>query len=164
MYLHFCCSLGIFKKIKIYGPRGEMMVDAKLDTGAYYVSIDEDLAIELGYGEALAVFKEYFPYYHGSQIFPDQTIEYQFEAIKRIREEHMEEIIEKSGGLIKNVKPIYSSNGISIRPVIETRIILDQTSIATKATIVKRKHLRYPVIIGRKSLRSFIIDVGKKKE
>jgi hypothetical protein len=29
---------------------------------------------------------------------------------------------------------------------------------------VRRKHLRYPVIIGRKSLRSFIIDVGKKKE
>lgn len=156
--------VGIFKKIKIYGPRGEMIVDAKLDTGAYYVSIDEDLAIELGYGEALSIFKEYFPYYHASQIFPDQSIEYQFEAIKRIREEHMQEIIDRSGGLIKNVKPVYSSNGISIRPVIETRIILDRTSIKTKATIVKRKHLRYPIIIGRKSLRSFIIDVGLKKE
>jgi hypothetical protein len=50
---------------------------------------------------------EYFPYYHASQIFPDQSIEYQFEAIKRIREEHMQEIIDRSGGLIKNVKPVY---------------------------------------------------------
>ncbi len=156
--------VGIFKKIKIYGPRGNMAVDAKLDTGAYYVSIDEDLAIELGYGEALNIFKEYFPSYHAAQIFPDRPIEYQFEAIKKIRDEHLDEIVARSNGLLKKIKLVYSSNGLSIRPVIETKIVLDQVSIATKATIVRRKHLRYPVIIGRKSLRSFIIDVGLKKE
>ena len=156
--------VGIFKKISIYGPRGRMQVDAKLDTGAYYVSIDEDLAIELGYGEALTVFKKYFPYYHASQIFPNESIEYQFEAIKKIRDEHIDEIIAGSNGLLKKVKLVYSSNGLSIRPVIETKIVLDQIPISTKATIVRRKHLRYPVIIGRKSLRSFIIDVGLKKE
>lgn len=156
--------VGIFKKIMIEGPRGKRIVDAKLDTGAYYTSIDEDLAVELGYGEAMAVYKQYFPYYHGSQLFPNMDIDTQFQECRRIREEHLEEIIRKSEGLLKNVKLVYSSNGISIRPVIETRIILDKTSLNTKATIVLRKHLRYPVIIGRKSLRSFIIDVGKRKE
>lgn len=156
--------VGIFKKIIIEGPRGKRIVDAKLDTGAYYTSIDEDLAVELGYGEALSVFKQYFPYYHGAQLFPGRDIEFQFDETRRIREEHLEEIIRRSNGLLKNVKLVYSSNGVSIRPVIETRIILDKTSLTTKATIVLRKHLRYPVIIGRKSLRSFIIDVGKKKE
>jgi len=156
--------VGIFKKIMIEGPRGKRIVDAKLDTGAYYTSIDEELAIELGYGDALAVFKQYFPHYHGALLFPGKDIDYQFEKTRLIREEHLEEIIRKSQGLLKNVKLVYSSNGVSIRPVIETRIILDRTSLMTKATIVRRKHLRYPVIIGRKSLHSFIIDVGKKKE
>lgn len=156
--------VGIFKKIMIEGPRGKRIVDAKLDTGAYYTSIDEELAVELGYGEALAIFKQYFPHYHGALLFPGREIEYQFEQTRIIREEHLEDIVRKSQGLIKNIKLVYSSNGVSIRPVIETRIILDRKSINTKATIVRRKHLRYPVIIGRKSLHSFIIDVGKKKE
>jgi len=156
--------VGIFKKIIIEGPRGKLLVDAKLDTGAYYTSIDEDLAFELGYGNAISAFKEHFPYYHGSQIFPGMDIDQQFEATRQLREQHLEEIIRRSGGLINNIKLVFSSNGVSIRPVIETRVILDRTSLTTKATIVRRKHLRYPVIIGRKSLRSFIIDVGKKKE
>jgi len=156
--------VGIFKKIMIEGPRGKRIVDAKLDTGAYYTSIDEELAIELGYGEALTIFKNFFPHYHGALLFPGKDIDYQFNETRKIREEHLEEIIRKSQGLLHNVKLVYSSNGVSIRPVIETKIILDRTSLTTKATIVRRKHLRYPVIIGRKSLRSFIIDVGKKKE
>jgi alpha-L-glutamate ligase-like protein len=156
--------VGIFKKIMIEGPRGKRLVDAKLDTGAYYTSIDEELAVELGYGEALSAFKEHFPYYHGSQIFPGMDIDQQFEATRQIREQHLEEIVRRSNGLIKNIKLVFSSNGVSIRPVIETQIILDKTSLTTKATIVRRKHLRYPVIIGRKSLHSFIIDVGKRKE
>lgn len=156
--------VGIFKKILIEGLHSKRIVDAKLDTGAYYTSIDEDLAVELGYGEALSVYKEYFPYYHSSQLFPGLDIDAQFEECRKIRGEHLEEIVRKSNGVLKNVKLVYSSNGISIRPVIEVKVILDKTSILTKATIVLRKHLRYPVIIGRKSLQSFIIDVGKKKE
>ena len=148
----------------IEGPSNKRIVDAKLDTGAYYTSIDEELAIELGYREALTIFKKYFPHYHGSQIFPGQDIESQFNQSKKILEVHLGEIVRKSNGLIQNVKVIYSSNGVSIRPVVETRIILDKTAITIKATIVRRRHLRYPVIIGRKSLQSFIIDVGKKKE
>ena len=156
--------VGIFKKILIEGPRNKRFVDAKLDTGAYYTSIDEDLATELGYGEALQTFKKYFPHYHGALIFPGRDIEYQFAKSKQILELHLEEIVRKSNGIIKNVKLIYSSNGISIRPVVETKVVLDKTATITNVTIVRRKHLRYPVIIGRKSLQSFIIDVGKKKE
>ena len=156
--------VGIFKKIMIEGPRGKRIVDAKLDTGAYYTSIDEDLAIELGYSEGLAVFKKFFPEYHSSHLFPGKDIEYQFSQSRFMRENHVEEIVKASKGQIQSIKLVYSSNGVTIRPVIEARIILDRTSITTKATIVRREHLRYPVIIGRKSLQSFIIDVGKKKE
>jgi len=156
--------VGIFKKIMIEGPRGKRIVDAKLDTGAYYTSIDEDLAIELGYGEGLAVFKKYFPEYHSSHLFPGQDIDFQFAQSRSMRDTHLDEIVKASKGQINNIKLVYSSNGVTIRPVIETRIILDRTSLTTKATIVRREYLRYPVIIGRKSLQSFIIDVGKKKE
>jgi len=156
--------VGIFKKIMIEGPRGKRIVDAKLDTGAYYTSIDEELAVELGFGDGLAVFKKFFPEYHSSNLFPGQKIDFQFNEIRRMRDQFLEEIVRKSNSLIQNIKLVYSSNGVTIRPVIEVKVILDKTSITTKATIVRREHLRYPVIIGRKSLRSFIIDVGKKKE
>lgn len=156
--------VGIFKKIIIEGPRGKRIVDAKLDTGAYYTSIDEELATELGYGEVIRAFKEYFPHSHGSLMFPGKDIDYQLQETRKIRDLHINEIIQKSTGLLKNIRLVSSSNGISIRPVIETNIILDRSSISTKATIVRRKHLRFPVIIGRKSLKSFIIDVSKKKE
>ncbi len=156
--------VGIFKKIMIEGPIRKRIVDAKLDTGAYYTSVDEELAIELGYGEALLVFKKYFPHYHGAMLFPGKEIEFQFEEAKRIRKVNLDKIIRESNGIISNVKLVYSSNGVSIRPVVEAKIILDKTAILTRSTIVRRRHLRYPVIIGRKSLRSFIIDVEKKKE
>ncbi len=156
--------VGIFKKIIIEGPRGKRIVDAKLDTGAYYTSIDEELAIELGFGEVVKAFKEYFPHFHGSLMFPGKDIDYQLAETRKIRDLHIEEIVQKSTGLLQNIRLVSSSNGISIRPVIETKIILDRSAILTKATIVRRKHLRFPVIIGRKSLKSFIIDVGKKKE
>ena len=156
--------VGIFKRIIIEGPKNKRIVDAKLDTGAYYTSVDEELAIELGFGEALNYFKKYFPYYHGSQIFPGKDIESQLAEVRKIRDLHLDEIVQKSGGLIESIRLVSSSNGVSIRPVIRTRIILDRSSINTKATVVRRKHLRFPVIVGRKSLRSFIIDVSKKKE
>lgn len=156
--------VGIFKKIMIEGPGSKRIVDAKLDTGAYYTSLDEELAIELGFGSGLAIFKKYFPEYHSSHLFPGKDIDFQFSESRRLRDLYLDEIVRRSNGLIQSIKLVYSSNGVTIRPVIEARIILDKNSLITKATIVRREHLRYPVIIGRKSLRSFIIDVGKKKE
>ena len=156
--------VGIFKKIMIEGPGSKRIVDAKLDTGAYYTSLDEELSIELGFSEGLTVFKKYFPEYHSSHLFPGQNIEFQFSESRRLRDLYVDEIVRQSNGQIQSIKLVYSSNGVTIRPVVEVRIILDKNFLVTKATIVRREHLRYPVIIGRKSLHSFIIDVGKKKE
>jgi len=156
--------VGIFEKINIEGVRANKEVEAKLDTGAYYTSIDEKLAKEIGFEKTIEVFNRYFPHYSGSLIFPGKEMDYQLKKIREMREEHMNKIIKESGKVIKDINIVSSSNGVSVRPVVEVKITLDQHSITAQTTISAREHLRYPVIMGRKNLRSFIIDAGKIKE
>lgn len=55
----------------------------------------------------------------------------------------------------KNVK---SSLGTQERPVISLTFWLKGTKITTSASVAKRMALRYPVIIGRKNLKGFLVD------
>ena len=48
-----------------------------------------------------------------------------------------------------------------MRPKIEISILMDTLEIPAYVTIVDRASLEYPVIVGRKSLRKFLVDVSK---
>ena len=51
--------IGTVEKVKLIGKDGkEVEVEAKIDTGAYSTSIDEELAEQLGYGDVLNYFKQ----------------------------------------------------------------------------------------------------------
>jgi len=153
--------VGIFEKITIEGAGIAKEVEAKLDTGAYFTSIDEKIAQEIGFKKCIEIFKKYFSHYSGSLMFPGKEIEYQQKKIREIRKEHLDKIIQESGKKIKDINIVSSSNGVSVRPVVEVKIILDNQPLTISATISARKHLKYSVIMGRKNLRSFIIDAGK---
>ena len=56
---------------------------------------------------------------------------------------------------------IKSSHGVSYRPVILIDLIIDTFLVPAKVSVIDRSHLGYPVIIGRKHLRKFLIDVNK---
>ena len=68
----------------------------------------------------------------------------------------------KLGPAIGKVE-VKSSNGVSIRPLIRIDFLLKGVGISTEFTVADRKHMNYPILIGRNALRKgFLIDPGKK--
>jgi alpha-L-glutamate ligase-like protein len=56
---------------------------------------------------------------------------------------------------------VRSSHGISIRPLVKVVFHLSGKKIVTTASVTKRKHLNFSVIIGRKDLKGFVVDPTK---
>ncbi len=138
--------IGSIEKVKLIGKNGvEIEVEAKIDTGADSTSIDTELAKQLGFGEALRAFEEKIA---GRDVLNDMT--------KEEREKLLLEIPELSDAV-----PVKSSHGRSYRPVLRFDLILDGVPIVARASIIDRSQLTYPVIIGKKSLSKFLIDVNK---
>ena len=143
--------IGTVEKVKLIGKDGkEIEVEAKIDTGAYSSSIDVELAKELGFGETITIFSEI----NLSQylISPENEIEIK----KDILEKHKNSIPD-----LEDVAVVFSSSGSSIRPIIKTNFIMDEIEIASKINIIKRENLKYPIIIGKRDLKKFLVDVNK---
>ena len=133
---------------KIIGRTSIVSVDdkeyeCKIDTGAYRTSISQDLAVELGYQEVIDHFK--------NLNIPDNL------NITNIHEIH-KSIQDKSR--IDTVV-VSSSNGTSIRPIVNIEFKLEGVDIVSNATISERSNLKYPIIIGRRDLKYFLVDITK---
>jgi hypothetical protein len=138
--------IGTVEKVKLIGKDGkEIEVEAKIDTGADWSSIDNDLAKQLGF---------------------EKTVE-EFESLKKSYEELKTLTKEERWRIYKNIPdiastiPVRSSHGYTYRPMINMIISMDDIEMPTRVTIVDRSHLKYPVIIGRYNLKRFLIDVTK---
>ncbi len=138
--------IGAIEKIKLIGKDGkEIEVEAKIDTGADSTSIDSELAKELGFAPALQAFEDKIA---GRDVMKELT--------KAEREKLLLEIPELSDAV-----PVRSSHGVSYRPLLRIEIVLDSLVIPAKVSVINRSQLKYPAIIGRKSLGKFLIDVNK---
>ncbi len=61
------------------------------------------------------------------------------------------------------MKSITSSNGeTQDRVVIKTKILLADIEVVSELTLADRESMTYPILIGRKSLKKFIIDPSIK--
>ena len=124
-------------------------MEAKIDTGAASTSIDRNLAIQLGYLETIEKF---------------ETIDSKKYTILPENELSIKSAILKDNPhipLLADVAVVFSSHGSSIRPVIKIPIKIQDMDILSKANIANRKQLTYPVIIGNKDLKKFLIDTTK---
>lgn len=143
--------IGTIEKIKLIGKdEKEIFVEAKIDTGAQSSSIDIALAKELGFEELLEQF---------SQIDLSE-----FELKPENEELIKTQFMDKHGSKIPdltNIAIIFSSNGSSIRPIIKLTFIMDGLEIITTANIANREELKYPMIVGKRNLGKFLIDVTK---
>lgn len=138
--------IGTIEKIKLIGKNGkEIEVEAKIDTGADSTAIDTDLARELGFGEALTTFEEKIA---GRDVFTE------------LSKEEREKLFSNIPDLADTVS-VKSSHGTSYRPMIRIDLVLDTLVIPAKVSVIDRGHLEYSVIVGRKSLQKFLIDVNK---
>lgn len=139
--------IGSVEKIKIIGKNGkEIELEAKIDTGAGFTSIDVDIAKQLGFKEVVDIIER-------------ENI--QHEEIKNLPKEKREYIFKKNSDVV-GTAIIHSSHGTTYRPIIMIKIVINNLELDVKATIIDRSQLQYPVIIGKKNLGKFLIDVNKR--
>jgi alpha-L-glutamate ligase-like protein len=138
--------IGTIEKIKVIGKDGkELEVEAKIDTGAGFTSIDTELAEKLGFESVVELIKK-------------ENIN--FEDIKNLSPLERESIFRKNPAVV-GTAIINSSHGTSYRPIVMTKIIMDGIELSAKTTIIDRSNLKYSIIIGKKNLGKFLIDVNK---
>ena len=142
--------LGIINNIKIKNKKGEWVeCAAKLDTGAGITAIDENFSRQLGYGEAI----EYYQTFDIKRVLTKQEVD-------ELSSRKVWKDLEKHEDIVAVAKT-YSSHGASYRMEIPLKIELAGTSINSNASVIMRENMKYPVIIGRRDLRKFLIDPTK---
>lgn len=122
-------------------------VKAKIDTGAHKSSIDYALAMRLGYTELKKIQELFTKKFETSEQAQDAIGQY-----KSMLDEFKQ---------IRNFTIVRSSNGVTIRPIVEAQVKLGAITKTFILTISDRSALIYPIILGRKDLKEFLIDPSK---
>ncbi len=142
--------IGTVEKVKLLGKDGkEIEVEARIDTGAGISAIDKKLAQELGFSEAVKLWEDL----HLDKVFDE-------EEIKTLSQNETWKKLEKHPDIV-GVAKTFSSHGATYRIEIKLSIILDNQEIASKLSIANREGLTYPVLVGRRDLRKYLIDTSK---
>lgn len=142
--------IGIIEKVKLLGKNGkDINVEAKIDTGAGLTAIDRELAQQLGFSKTIKFFdKQNFP----KKLSRDEA--------RNIDSVNKKRLLREIPDLV-DTAIIHSSHGTTYRPMVRIKLNLDGLLISAKASIIERSHLRYPLIIGKRNLKRFLIDVTK---
>lgn len=138
--------IGTIERVKLIGLKGKSVeIEAKIDTGAGFTSIDIDLAQQLGFEDTVEEF---------------QKIETTYKDIAHLGKKERWDIFKHIPHLESTVV-VHSASGSTYRPTIKITVVMDNVVIPTKVTLINRAHLKYPIIIGKRNLKKFLIDVSK---
>jgi len=139
--------LGIVESIELVSRKGQRTKTyAKVDTGAGFTSIDSDLAHKIGFVKVRSIIKEF-------QLNRVLTAKEAREMSKIVRSKILNTYKEVVGTTL-----IHSSHGSTFRLLIPITYYLAGVKVTTRATVVEREELDYPMIIGRRDLENFLID------
>lgn len=142
--------VGSSEPIILFTKNGEQyQIQAKIDTGAGYSSISTELARILGFDNALEAIEKY---HFNTPLSPEQA--------KMIAQEVEEEVLNNYKEIVNTII-IHSAHGTTYRVMVPLTFVLAGMKVKTAVSIVKRKHLKYPMIIGRKDLKRFLVDPHK---
>jgi alpha-L-glutamate ligase-like protein len=143
--------VGFVEYAKLFGADGRVHeIKVRNDTGALWSSIDSGLATELGYGGILDDFYEF------ERLHPFETLK-DGQKVKLMAQREFED-----HPLIENVLLVKQSTGLDLRPVVKLDFEMSGIRQEAKFTVTHRKDMLYDAIIGRKGLKKFLIDPGKK--
>jgi len=140
--------IGTVEKIKLIGKNGkEIEVEAKIDTGAFSTSIDTQLAKSLGYESVL----DYFDQIEKPSVI---TKENSLQIMQEFRKKYL-----KGHPDLIDIDVIHSSSGTTLRPKVKVKFVMDQELVISRANLIDRSKLKYPVIIGRRDLKKFLVEI-----
>jgi alpha-L-glutamate ligase-like protein len=139
--------LGVIEKVELVTRGGKRIkAEAKIDTGAGLTAIDRDFAIKIGFANLKQIMEEY----DFSRVTDAaQARKMATELRPKILKAHKE---------IAGTALVHSSHGTTFRLLIPITYYLSGVKITTRATVVERESLDYPMIIGRRDLHNFLID------
>ncbi|HLD19961.1 MAG TPA: sugar-transfer associated ATP-grasp domain-containing protein [Patescibacteria group bacterium] len=135
------------ESVYVYHKNGEdrMKVNARIDSGAKATSLDLEHARLLGFDDAVEFLKEY-PV--GNPMTAAKA--------ERVRGKISKKI--KSHPDIVRVRAIHSASGSTVRAYIPLTIKVKNKKVKTVVALIDRSHLKFPMIIGRKDLKGFLVD------
>lgn len=140
--------IGTVEKVKLIGKNGkEIEVEAKIDTGAFSTSINTALARDLGFGEVVDYFESI-----------EKPSNITRETGKKIMEEMKQKYLAGHEDLV-DIDVVYSSSGNTLRPKVNLKFIMDNEIVVTKANIIERLDLKYQMIVGRRALKKFLVEI-----
>ena len=143
-------TLGLVETAKLKLPHKKTLsVKGKIDTGAYRTAIDVSLAKKMGFEKTWRCFNKYCPKLKITRR-NYKTIQ------KMIKTKYKDKLLEKCPGL-ENVKVVPATNGFSIRPYIKIQYYLKNKKITSVASITRRQHMQFLMLIGKEDLKGFII-------
>jgi len=146
--------IGLEEEVKIFLSNGKFVRRrAKIDTGARTSAIDVSIAKKLGLDRVYWDFRKLMP---KLKITKHNFIE-QGEYIKT----NITPVLKKAIPGLYDIRVIPATNGISVRPYVRFHYHLHKKHIYTIASIVDRKILIYPILVGKKDLAGFLIDPTK---
>jgi len=142
--------LGIINTIKVKDKKGEWReIEVKLDTGAGISAIDEQLARDLGFGDAM----DYYQSFNIKEVMTKQEVE-------ELSQSKVWKELEKHSDIVKVVK-MFSSHGVSYRIEIPLKLEIAGVQVSSNISVITRNELQYPMLIGRRDLKKFLIDPTK---
>lgn len=143
--------VGSSEHVKIVGKdERELELEAKIDTGADSAAIDVTVAEALGYKEAYDAFLA--SEYAGNMV-PAEA--------KRLEAEKHNELLAIHKDIV-DVKHVGSASGSMLRPYFPVKVTIAGNIISTSVSVVDRSALQYKMIIGKKDLKRFLVDVAKR--
>lgn len=143
--------IGSIEQVKLISEdETEIEVEAKIDTGAYSTSIDIELAKQLGFEKTLTAFDKIDLSMYDLQSANEKDLK------KELFEKHSSNVPH-----LKDVAIVFTASGATIRPIVHIQFVMDKTTIDAKVNIIDRSELKYPMIIGKRNLHKFLVDVSK---
>jgi len=125
---------------------------AKIDTGAGYSSVDKKLARELGYGGIIDEF---------DLVTKDFVVNHNTDS--EDLDLRIKDSLDKWGDDFSAILA-KSSHGVTYRLVIKMDIVLSGIKIHTPFSVIDRSELQFPVLVGRKSMKNFLVDPLKSSQ
>lgn len=144
--------IGFVEVAKLVNEDGEgVEIKVRNDSGAYWSTIDSEIAVVLGFKGVLDDFEEF----KKNNVFKTYI---QGQKVKSKAQDYF-----ANHKLIRDVALVKQSSGFELRPVVELDLEMSKIKQKAKFSITKRGMMLYRGIIGRRELRNhYLIDPERK--